>query len=609
MDDLDLSDSGERDFPSDAKPRSALRKSMMKSTILRSELDRSLENTQSLNLTIRERASAIFQLSAENQRHAAELESLQAQLQSKEGQLQSILCALAAKDSQIDCLSHESAQLTGSIKLLRQRLQNMATLEGQLREEKAKIANLEIEVSNLNTLLEKKETQLDGLRRSLSLKMPRSTSILMAFAAELQAPEPNERELTSDTDRRIHQLKIERKAFLSRIQNLDEEIALLKNQPASEQVVIYNSKRMAFDEFHRKTLSQFTKQEEVSRTQRRKAEEAQKVVEKAQSAFALRKSEFEEMAATFQREKLEFEEFSRSEMERLSHFDEERSVFLGKQAEFERKIAALNDELSQLQERRAAAAAEREKIETTRQEYEEVVSQADGFEQKYSELLRDLANLEREREKFEEEQVESRELFAVKKEIEEKNRLLKSELQALEEDQQLLQKLMSDLTERRRQSDSEIEQFKAKHRELDRQEQELQAQTAKFEAQKADCERRHDQLRKEIHEFEAEKAKFLPESEAQQVINELTAKAETQRAAILKLKAKLGGKSTTKQELSMAPYSKKVCLQFFIQEASTRDSLIPVILKLIHCSDEEIQVTLRKWTESHQLLSRGFWPF
>jgi hypothetical protein len=130
-----------------------------------------------------------------------------------------------------------------------------------------------------------------------------------------------------------------------------------------------------------------------------------------------------------------------------------------------------------------------------------------------------------------------------------------------------------------------------------------------FETQKSDCERQREQLRKEIGEFEAEKATFLPPSEAQQVISELTAKAEAQRAAISKLRAKLGGKSATKREPSMTPYLKKVCLQFFIQDAPTRNSLIPVILKLINCSDEEIQIALRKWTDSQQLLSRGFWPF
>jgi hypothetical protein len=56
-------------------------------------------------------------------------------------------------------------------------------------------------------------------------------------------------------------------------------------------------------------------------------------------------------------------------------------------------------------------------------------------------------------------------------------------------------------------------------------------------------------------------------------------------------------------------YLKAVFLQFFSQEASKRESLIRVLLAIVDCSEEEVQLALREWNESQQGVSVSFWPF
>lgn len=53
-------------------------------------------------------------------------------------------------------------------------------------------------------------------------------------------------------------------------------------------------------------------------------------------------------------------------------------------------------------------------------------------------------------------------------------------------------------------------------------------------------------------------------------------------------------------------YMRKVLLQFFLQDGSTREALIPVILNLVECDDKLVQQAKRSWAESQQIVSRPF---
>ena len=52
-------------------------------------------------------------------------------------------------------------------------------------------------------------------------------------------------------------------------------------------------------------------------------------------------------------------------------------------------------------------------------------------------------------------------------------------------------------------------------------------------------------------------------------------------------------------------YLKRVLLQFFLQDDSKRDSLVPLILELAGCSEQQIETATRQWQRTAQLRSKG----
>lgn len=65
--------------------------------------------------------------------------------------------------------------------------------------------------------------------------------------------------------------------------------------------------------------------------------------------------------------------------------------------------------------------------------------------------------------------------------------------------------------------------------------------------------------------------------------------------------------STQGSNSSIFPnYIRKVLLQFFLQDGSTRESLIPVILNLVECDEKIIRQAQRSWRESNQFISHLF---
>ena len=51
-------------------------------------------------------------------------------------------------------------------------------------------------------------------------------------------------------------------------------------------------------------------------------------------------------------------------------------------------------------------------------------------------------------------------------------------------------------------------------------------------------------------------------------------------------------------------YLKRTMLQFFLQYDSKKDELIPMILELVGCNQQQISAAQRQWARSHQLFSR-----
>ena len=60
------------------------------------------------------------------------------------------------------------------------------------------------------------------------------------------------------------------------------------------------------------------------------------------------------------------------------------------------------------------------------------------------------------------------------------------------------------------------------------------------------------------------------------------------------------------KKLAQNAYLRRVLLQFFTEEEKNRPSLIPIILKLVGCNDEQVSAVMRQWERSSHLFSGLF---
>jgi len=111
--------------------------------------------------------------------------------------------------------------------------------------------------------------------------------------------------------------------------------------------------------------------------------------------------------------------------------------------------------------------------------------------------------------------------------------------------------------------------------------QKLKKSRDKMESQKRNCE-------KQIHDLETE-------------INKLKSQIEGY---------KKDTKGSSGSENCLFPdYLRRVLLQFFMQEGTTRESLIPIILRIVQCDEKQITAAQRRWADSTQIISQALSVF
>jgi chromosome segregation ATPase len=98
----------------------------------------------------------------------------------------------------------------------------------------------------------------------------------------------------------------------------------------------------------------------------------------------------------------------------------------------------------------------------------------------------------------------------------------------------------------------------------------------------------------------------IHQRELTQLVTQLEAeKAELQQKCEM-LHKELQGQIGVSDAEIFPRYIRKVLLQFFLQDGSTREALIPVILSLVKCDEKVIQQAKRSWAESTQIISHAY---
>jgi predicted nucleic acid-binding Zn-ribbon protein len=184
----------------------------------------------------------------------------------------------------------------------------------------------------------------------------------------------------------------------------------------------------------------------------------------------------------------------------------------------------------------------------------------------------------------------------IQNELDSMRKKTNEQLMALQNQIHELQLLNGDLEARSKLSENEVSTIRttAEYRErelLARVDQLLQAseasagQVAQLMKQRKKNEIQRRELAKRVSQLEVEK------SEIQQKCEAMHKELEGQTGA----------------HASVFPrYIRKVLLEFFLQDGSTREALIPVILNLVECDEKLIQQAKRSWAESTQIISHAF---
>jgi hypothetical protein len=333
---------------------------------------------------------------------------------------------------------------------------------------------------------------------------------------------------------------------LKTLRELSDELMLLKTEQTSEQAVVYNRARLKFSEIRKVVMKELAERELALKEERDSLERVQSAVDEAGQGLEIEKARFDAQASALAIEKAEFEAMANANSERRRQLAIDFAALRKEQGAVDREMETIARQLSKLESARQSRVSEFAKAESA-------IAQLGEIATKNEALAVDQARLAMRRSK----------LMEAKWEIETD----RTEIERLLFLRKSTEVLRSRLTDR---ENGTVAQTMA----------EIKAETDRVRARAAS-------LDEQIHGIEKAEADLSERRAAHD--------RETTEA---------------KQIHRNPPHAsiKSMFLQFFLQEGSAREELIPVILQLVGCTSQEIGIALRKWSESHPL-GGSFWPF
>jgi chromosome segregation ATPase len=468
-------------------------------------------------------------------------------------------------------------------------LENATTLEQAVRERDEHIQKLTAE----NRQLIESRDRAAALLEQQSQDLIEKTHCIDLLSIELETHK------RSDPD---FDLASENTRLKQSIEQIEAELAVFKSQPDSDTISRFYEDRCAH-------LADISAREQSLKSDQASIEELRRSLNQSKSILRRDQAKFEQESFQLRQERQRLEDLKREQSQTLAKGQSDASLLARERSEFERQKAEFEKEVRSLEELRDSEFAERQKLEIAQAQFADLEARTAEYRQKYAEFCEQRSEFARAQSGFAREKEEARVILAQKQEIESQGREIQKQLRTMRRDREAFAALEEEITERKREIAAEDERIGAARAKMEKERDEVQKLLRGFEGQRDQFERDFRQVRANIATFEAEKAKLRPELEMVGRIESLEEKLGVQEKVIGELKKKLQRGRQGPNGAVQLPYLKKVLLQFFIQESSARASLIPVMLKLVSCSDAEVQVALRKWNESLQLVSRSFWIF
>jgi chromosome segregation ATPase len=533
----------------DAALRAKLKKSKAKAKSLRAELERSIAATSLLDSTVREREQLIHQLSRENAHHESEIQRLESEILQKSARIASLHSGISSKDQEIDSVTEQHSALRSAIEKLGAQLSAYEGIEQRLLAEQQRADALRSELARLGECLKAKESELAAYRSDILSGRQSAVSLLLTFPA---AP--------ADEGR------VGGHTAASAIEIVREQLQALKGQPSASEALTYIRQRKKLAEFRAATLKEFAEKNATLRAESRSLIELSGAVESEQANLETESAAYSARLAEYRTAQRLFEAFVKREIALGAAFDADSAELARLRDALQEKKAILAEQIEKLEAGRQAHATEFASLQSVRWQIEELKSKSQGYSSRLALYRQQLSAFESGQLEFERERTEGHEILALRSEIKREHAAMQKQIEALAVNHASAVD-----------PEKEAEDIRLQSEQLHDRETKLEKHFAQLAAAQAELAGRFSKLSNEQREVDEERAKSVQQAPRQD--------SQGDRA-----------------------YLKRICLQFFFQEGS-RESLIPVLLRVLQCSDEEVQVVLRKWNDSHQLVSRSLWPF
>ena len=580
---------GEASGQSVAKLRVALKKSMNKTKALRSELQKSIENTQVLDAAVRERAEVILQLTSEKQRFSDIVDELRGQVAAKDITIQKLGDQIDEQTKVIEALSNEKKSMNDQLSACGRKIDDMDEVRKRLESETKEKEALKIEVERLKSEMEKQRLQL----KEQVLNQPSATSLLMGLGAS-----------QSET----------RGDLCEKVQQLEAELEALRKKPSAESVRTFNEERAKFDALREKTLKEISEKQESIRQERRSLEELKQALNTQKEKLRRDLAKFEQESCQYRQEKQRFDEQKRQDIADRTQLDHDMAVYRREKGEFDKRKEAMDREIAKLEELRESEMTERQRLEEEKAKFEDMDLKYMEYERKYKDYMQQKSELEEAQKAFAKEREEAKQVIAMKTEVEMKQHQIELDKKRLERDQARCGEMTDKINADKSAIDEMKAQWETKVADLKQKETDLKDRFRALEDTKAELAAKETKLDNDREELERQKQMIGPELEMAQQIESLNHKVSVQHETIVTVKRKLRKLWERKKQLKRMlkkekiTYLKKALLEFFAQnDQSIRDTLVPVLLRIVECNEQEIQAAVNSWSGSRAKAS--IWPF
>lgn len=568
-----------------AKLRIALKKSINKCKTLRTELDKSVENTQMLDAAVRERAALIFQLTTEKQQHVDEVVTLREQVTEYKSQMDRLADQLELQQSKINGLSNDKISLGDQLSGYGKQMDQYQELEGRLVEEVQRNNDLSSQVEALQHVAAQQKDELGRLKKQIMLNQASATSLLFGFGG---GEESGIREMNET------------------IKKLEVELDWFRSQPTMPVVQMYLEEKQKFVEARTQALQEMYAKQETIRHDRTTLKELRQTTAQARAELERQKNQLECDRSQYSVDKKAMDEMkAEMEVDRRG-LEVERVECQREKSELEKQRNAVSVETEALMELRESRESECKRLEEMRVEIGDMSARFAEYRVKYEILCRETEELEQSQRAFADERDEACRIIALRSEVESKESDIREREAEVERIRKSCEQLEKAVNDRQMAVESRESELKVRLEGVEDREQDSENKLAKLGEDLARLVADREVLEMNIKRFHDQRERVSSEVEMVSQIDALKSKVSSQHAFIQQMKGKMRKLWERKKALKKAQKRtqfaqvKSVLLKFFAQRnPSVHVTLIPVLLGLLQCSEDEIQESVTHWTELH----------